>query len=67
MKKRARSSRALRGASLALALACAPIALIGCGERDRPCVEHEECFADEYCNHNNICRPYDGSTRTEPR
>lgn len=35
------------------------------GDTTRPCFDHEECFANEYCA-NGKCAPYTGTTRTEP-
>ncbi len=50
---------------------------LGCGQIDsftsklkpkktsRPCFDHEECFAGEYCA-KGICAPYTGTTSTSP-
>lgn len=32
----------------------------------RPCFDHEECFAGEYCAEGS-CRPYEGTTTGRPR
>ena len=37
-----------------------------CGDSERRCVDHEECFAGEFCD-RNICRVYNGKTRTDKR
>tara|TARA_B100000686_G_scaffold331879_1_gene395966 strand:- start:810 stop:1073 length:264 start_codon:yes stop_codon:yes gene_type:complete len=32
----------------------------------RPCFDHEECFAGEYCAEGS-CKPYQGTTTGNPR
>lgn len=32
----------------------------------RPCFDHEECFAGEYCA-QGTCKPYEGTTTGNPR
>ena len=38
----------------------------GCGgESVRRCIDHEECFAGEYCSKAKRCEAYTGTTSTE--
>ena len=70
------TSRAARGLSTLLILSL--LLLGGCGKLEgvtsklkpkkplRPCFDHEECFANEYCA-EGTCKPYTGTTTGNPR
>ena len=42
------------------------LSLSACGDAQRRCVDHEECFAGEFCD-RGFCRIYNGRTRTDKR